>query len=209
MSGGRSSDGSAMSFALYITHPQVQVDPDVPVPQWRLSEVGRARALEAADSVWIKTIGRIVSSREMKAIETADLLATGVDLEIEIFEGMEENDRSTTGFLPPDAFEAAADWFFAHPTESFEGWERAVDAQARIAHAVDMVLADHDPTTPIVFVGHGGVGALLKCHLKGIPISQSEDQPAGGGNLFCFTLADRSVSCDWTPFETWQGEDER
>ena len=31
------------------------------------------------------------------------------------------------------------------------------------------------------------------------------DQPAGGGNLYCFSLADRRLSCDWTPIEKWQG----
>ena len=29
----------------YLTHPQVQIDPDVPVPQWGLSPVGRAREI--------------------------------------------------------------------------------------------------------------------------------------------------------------------
>ncbi|RYE56795.1 MAG: histidine phosphatase family protein, partial [Rhizobiaceae bacterium] len=28
----------------------------------------------------------------------------------------------------------------------------------------------------------------------------------GGGNLFRFTLADRAVTCDWTPIETWKGD---
>lgn len=27
----------------------------------------------------------------------------------------------------------------------------------------------------------------------------------GGGNLFAFALADRSLACDWKPFELWQG----
>ena len=144
----------------------------------------------------------------MKAIETADILATGVDLEIEIIEGMEENDRTATGFLSPYAFEAAADAFFADPTTSFNGWERAVDAQARIVDALNRILSDHDPALPIAFVGHGGVGTLLKCHFKGVPISHSEDQPAGGGHLFRFTLADRVATCDWTPFETWRGEEQ-
>ena len=93
---------------------------------------------------------------------------------------MGENDRSATGFLPPDAFEDAANWFFAHPQESFKGWERAADAQTRIVAAVERLLANHDPNVPIAFVGHGGVGTLLKCHLLGKPIARDGDQPAGG-----------------------------
>lgn len=192
-------------FGLYITHPQVKIDPAIPVPKWGLSEIGAARARMAADKVWARQLRRIVASDETKAIETADILAAVAGLDVEIDEGMHENDRSATGFLPPPEFEDAANWFFAHPEHSFKGWERAIDAQSRIVSAVERILAEHDDTRPIAFVGHGGVGTLLKCHLQGRPIGRDCDQPAGGGNLYCFSLADRRLSCDWTPIEKWQG----
>ncbi len=191
--------------ALYITHPQVRIDPDVPVPEWGLSEIGAARARAAAIHPWAYKLGLIVSSAERKAIETAEILAATSGAPVEIIEAMHENNRSATGFLAPPEFERAADWFFAHPHESFKGWERAIDAQARIVSNVDAVLARHDPKVPIAFVGHGGVGTLLKCHLEGKPIARQGDQPPGGGNLFCFDLAKRAVSCDWTPIEDWIG----
>ncbi|GLR50051.1 phosphoglycerate mutase family protein [Shinella yambaruensis] len=191
-------------FALYITHPQVAIDPAVPVPDWGLSERGRERALLAASAGWARQIGRFVASTERKAIETAEILAAG-RLAVETDHAMGENDRSATGYLPPDAFEAAADEFFAHPERSFRGWERAVDAQARIVAAVERALDGHDPEIPIAFVGHGGVGTLLKGYLKGTPIRRDGDQPGGGGNLFAFGLADRIVACDWTPMESWKG----
>ncbi|WP_377297622.1 histidine phosphatase family protein [Rhizobium sp. SGZ-381] len=197
-------------FALYITHPQVKISADVPVPQWGLSEIGIERTRKAAALPWVKRLSRIVSSGETKAIETAVILAEAASVIPEVDEAMHENDRSATGFLPPPAFEAAADWFFAHPTESFKGWERAVDAQARIVSAVSRVLADHDPARPIAFIGHGGVGTLLKCHLAGKAIARDGDQPGGGGNLFAFStarsLVDCRLTCDWTPMEFWQGD---
>lgn len=192
-------------YALYITHPQVRIDPDVPVPQWGLSEIGAARARLAATHPWAQKLGLIVSSGERKATETAEILAATSGASIEIIEATHENDRSATGFLAPPEFEKAADWFFAHPHESFKGWERAIDAQARIVSNVEAVLSRHDPQVPIAFVGHGGVGTLLKCHLEGKPIARQGDQPPGGGNLFCFDLAKRAISCDWTPMEDWMG----
>lgn len=192
-------------FGLYITHPQVRIDPAIPVPQWGLSEIGAARAEQAASCAWVKQLGRIVSSAEVKAIETAQILATAAGIGFETIEAMHENDRSSTGFLKPDEFETAADWFFAHPLESFRGWERAADAQSRIVGAVTAILDEHDPAVPIAFVGHGGVGTLLRCHLLGIPIGRSYDQLPGGGNLYAFTLADRRIACDWTPIEDWKG----
>lgn len=191
-------------YALYITHPQVAIDPSVPVPDWGLSDRGRERARLAAARDWARRLGRIVASMERKAIETAQILAAG-RLAVETDHAMGENDRSATGYLPPEAFEAAADMFFAHPEQSFRGWERAADAQARIVAAVERALAGHDPALPIAFVGHGGVGTLLKCRLAGVPIRRSGDQPAGGGNLFAFRLADRAVACDWTAMESWKG----
>jgi broad specificity phosphatase PhoE len=191
-------------FGVYVTHPQIVIDPSIPVPKWHLSELGRARAELAAASGWVSALKRIVSSDETKAIETAEILGRAAGVKPEIAEGMGENDRSATGFLIPEEFEKAANWFFAHPHESFHGWERAVDAQSRIVGAVEKILADHDPTLPIAFVGHGGVGTLLKCHLAGLPIARDHDQPAGGGNLYAFRLADRALLTGWVPMESWR-----
>ncbi|NHT74603.1 histidine phosphatase family protein [Rhizobiaceae bacterium CRRU44] len=207
-------------FGLYISHPEVAIDPDVPIPRWGLSEKGRQRARTAAASGWARRIGRIVSSDETKALETAAIFAEASVVSVEVLANAGENDRSATGFLPPAEFEAAADSFFAEPAASFRGWETADDAQARIVRAVTSVLDAHDPSIPIAFIGHGGVGTLLYCHLSGIPISRAHDQgPGGGGNLFAFPLgsslldagdtafplARRRPVCKWTRIEDWQG----
>ncbi len=41
-------------FGVYITHPQIRIEPDVPVPRWGLSETGIARAQQAAQSDWAR-----------------------------------------------------------------------------------------------------------------------------------------------------------
>lgn len=191
-----------MTIHLYLTHPQVSIDPAVPVPRWGLSPVGRARAEAFATQHWLRRFSRIISSDEDKAIETAGCLAAVLGLPVEVRENFHENDRSATGFLPPPEFEATADRFFAHPGQSIRGWERAADAQARILAGVSAVVAEQ-PGAATLFVGHGGVGTLLKCALKGVAISRSEDQgPGGGGNHFAFALAPRSVLYGWHPIET-------
>jgi orotidine-5'-phosphate decarboxylase len=171
--------------AFYLTHPQVLIDPAVPVPRWGLSPEGRERARRLAASPFARRLERVVSSEEVKAVETAAPLAEAAGLEVEVRPDLHENDRSATGYLPPPEFEATADLFFAHPDESVRGWERAADAQARIVGAVSAILAER-PEATTVFVGHGGVGTLLLCHLLGRPIARMRDQPPGGGNLFAF-----------------------
>ncbi|RVC80863.1 MAG: histidine phosphatase family protein [Mesorhizobium sp.] len=189
-----------MATAYYITHPQVQVDANVPVPEWGLSDIGRARASTMLDQPWIGSIRRVVSSAERKAIETAEILARHLNLTVEVRERMHENDRSATGFLPPPEFEAVADQFFANPHSSIRGWERAIDAQRRIVSEVDAVLGVDGPGD-IAFVGHGGVGTLLLLSLTGREISREADQPAGGGNYFAYEISMRRVVHAWRPID--------
>jgi len=185
--------------ALYLTHPQVQIDPTRRVPDWGLSNLGRARLADLTDRPWVARITRVFTSTEVKALETAALLRP--DLPAEPHADLGENDRSATGYLPGPAFEAAADAFFAHPDTSFRGWETARAAQTRIVAAVRCCLAGQ--TGVVLFVGHGAVGTLLRQALTGAPISRRGDQPAGGGNLFSVQPFD-PVRGGWTALEAWQ-----
>jgi broad specificity phosphatase PhoE len=143
---------------------------------------------------------QVISSGERKAIETAEIIAAKLNVDVEVREGMHENDRSATGFLMPDEFEAVADQFFARPATSIRGWERAIDAQLRIVREVEEVLARHR-SGDVLFVGHGAVGTLLFCHYSGIAIDRTHDQPAGGGHVFAFAKEGRRVLHSWRRFE--------
>ena len=189
-----------MPIAYYITHPQVRIDANVPVPEWGLSDIGRVRAVAMLDQPWVGPIRRIVSSAERKAIETAEILAEHLGLVVEVRQRMHENDRSATGFLPPAEFEAVADQFFANPRSSIRGWERAIDAQHRIVSEVEMVL-DADGGGDIAFVGHGGVGTLLLLSLSGREINREADQRAGGGNYFAYDIGARHILHGWRPID--------
>jgi broad specificity phosphatase PhoE len=190
-----------MTTAYYLTHPQVVIDPNVPVKQWGLSEVGRGRAEAAARAPWAAGVLRIVASAETKATQTAAIFAASRRIGFERDAIFNENDRESTGYLSAAEFETVADSFFAEPQQSVRGWERAVDAQARIVSAVDSAL-----TTPasgdVLFVGHGAVGTLLLCHVAGWTISRERDQPAGGGNLFAFDIPTRRLMFSWRPAES-------
>jgi len=164
----------------YITHPEVVVDPEVPVPRWRLSDRGRARVGLMLRQPWVARLTRIVASGEVKALETASILAAHCGLDVEQRHETGEIDRSVPGFLPPAEFEVAADACFAQPVASSGGWEPAAAAQVRIAGALADLL--HAPGETAV-VGHGGVGTLWYCHLAGLPIERRWDQPGQGHHL--------------------------
>jgi broad specificity phosphatase PhoE len=189
---------------LYITHPEVEIDPAVPAPQWGLSAKGKARAEAFAARQLLPKGVRIISSTERKALETAAIIAAATGSSIESDASFGENDRSATGFLPAAQFEAHVERLFAFPDQSVAGWETAAAAQTRIVAAVETGLATQDPALPLLFVGHGCVGTLLKCHLGGRAIARSEDQRVvgdpGGGNVFGFNNAGPIVM-DWVPLE--------
>ena len=118
---------------------------------------------------------------------------------------LHENDRSSTGFLPPEEFERVADAFFARPDDCVRGWERAVDAQARIVQAIEAELARDSGDRDVIIAGHGAVGTLLMTHLLGQSISRALDQPAGGGNVFAFDRDSRRVIHRWKQLEEMAG----
>jgi broad specificity phosphatase PhoE len=171
-----------------ITHPEVVVDADVPVEQWSLSPAGRHRATRLGALPWAATLDRLVSSAERKARETAEILAAAHRLPWTVDAALGENDRTATGFLPPEEFESVADVFFARPTESVRGWETAMQAQQRIVEAVRRHTDAGGES--IGFVAHGAVGTLLWCDLSRKPIERRHDQPGQGS---------------WYPFDpvTW------
>jgi len=198
-----------MGLALYITHSEVVIDPSIPIPGWGLSETGRARMFRFAERDLLPADARIVASTEQKARDAAEILAERLGTGFETDHRLGENDRSSTGYLPPEQFEVHVEKLFGAPDQSANGWETAEDAQRRTVVAVKDLASYQDPVRLLVIVGHGCVGTLLKCDLGGRPIALSEDQRViahpGGGNLFSFDLAEWRLLCDWTAIEDWKG----
>lgn len=191
-----------MTRLFYLTHAQVHQDPATPVPDWGLSDKGRARAMQFASATLLAQTRTLVSSNERKAIETAEIIADAINVRPHIMPATHENDRSATGYLKPDAFEQAATAFFNHPDESFRGWETARAAQARIVEQMQLITQTHTDGD-ILMVGHGGVGTLLYCHLADLPIDRRHDQAGGGGNLFAYDLVEAQFIHAWRPIEAF------
>lgn len=185
------------SRLVFVTHPEVVVDATMPVTDWGLSETGRTRADRFARSPLLSGVAQVWTSAERKARETAERLAAPRGVPVTVEARLGENDRSATGFLPPEVFEAAADAFFAQPEQSHRGWERALDAQARITDAVRQIASRHTGGD-LLIVSHGAVGTLLFCALSGCPIDRSHDQPFQG-HWWSAALSDLRPDQGWQP----------
>lgn len=191
-----------MRRVLFISHPNVVVSREVPVPQWPLSSIGRNRMAASLVQPWIPDISAVYCSTEQKSIDSAEVLARHLSLNIQPVNDLGENDRSSTGFLSPEEFEQVADQFFAAPYDSVRGWETAFVAQQRIVGAVNELAKVDRTSGTIAVVSHGAVGTLLYCYLSGYPISRRWDQPSNcGGNFYSFQLDPAQVFSWWKPID--------
>jgi broad specificity phosphatase PhoE len=191
-----------VATAYFVTHPDVEIEPDIPVTEWRLAQHGRIRMTRLLEQPWTTKLRAVWCSEERKAADAANVLADPLGLSARRLPALGENDRTATGYLVKREFEALADAFFAQPELSIRGWERAIDAQRRIAAAVEFILLHSPRADDIGIVSHGAVGALYLCHLQGCPISRQADQPpTNGGNYFAFDTLTRRLHHGWRPID--------
>lgn len=195
-----------MRYLFYLSHPQVLIDPDLPVTDWSLSNTGWGRAIALAGRRWPRPPAHVFSSPETKARQTAAILATPLGVPVNILPRTGEVDRSATGYLPHDDHEAQADLLFADPTQSANGWERAVDAQGRMLASLAQIQRTH-PAGDLLMVGHGAVGTFLWCALSGRRIHRSDDQFPGGGCIWVAQLTATGAKPlqAWAPMEQYSG----
>ena len=188
----------------FLTHPEVCIDPAVPVPEWGLSERGRSRA--AAVSGHFSGLAAVYSSPEVKAEQAARPIGGAAGQPVTLVSGLAEIDRAATGYLPEPDFWANYRDFLAVPTQSARGWETAADAQRRIVATLDALVAQAAESTgerDIAIMSHGGVGALLMAQLTGTPIQRLIDQP-GQGSYFRISTEPGSgaqLEQGWLTFE--------
>lgn len=189
-----------MAVLRYLSHPQVRIDPDIPVPDWSLSRQGRARILALHGARWLAGTTRIVSSAERKARETADLIGAMLGIDPQADAALNEIDRSSTGYIPHDRHEILADAFFAQPEASAEGWETATSVQQRGMQGLRRHVAAQG-AGDLLIVGHGGIGTLIWCALSGTDPRGRPDQPAGGGCVWAARLPDLAPLHGWRVVE--------
>ncbi len=191
-----------MASLIFLTHPEVVIDPNQPVPEWPLNAIGSARMERFTEQLADRDVSAIYASTERKAMDGAAIVAERLGLSYATDPDLGENDRSATGYIAPPEFWDVVREFFSNPHKSIRGWERAIDSQARIVNAISRILREDETSGDIVVVSHGGVARLLTAHLQQVEIGQ-ESRPShpGGG---CFIRIDRdsfALTQDWRNIE--------
>ena len=149
-----------MRHLILIKHASPQVDPALPPQRWPLSEEGKVKCEALAGQVAPLAPAVVVSSEEMKAAETARILAERLGVPHHAAPDLHEHDRSNVPQLRSAEFISLIELLFRRPNDLVLGKETAVAALSRFQSALDEVLLEH-PEGNVAVVSHGTVIALL------------------------------------------------
>ncbi len=143
-----------------VRHGPTTVDPTRPQDQWRLSEEGREVVQNWAESQSWPGVRHLYASPEVKAMETAAIIAAAAHIPVGTSEGLRELRvplmASRAEFLNRMEQYLAG---FADP--AFEPWEAA---QERMGSAIRAIQARHADES-IAVVSHG---RILTAYLSGL-----------------------------------------
>ena len=148
-----------MPVFVLVKHSLPVVDSAVPSREWRLSEEGQVRSRILAEKLGQYDLDMIVSSNEPKAIETASISASRLNVSVEVVEGLHEHEHRNVGFLEKDRFEQSISRFYAQPAELVFGEETADTAYKRFSKSVKG-LSERFPQENLALITHGTVLSL-------------------------------------------------
>lgn len=149
-----------MSKLLLVRHSEPEIHPELPPSEWPLSEEGRRRCAWLAEEMRLNLVSRVFCSEELKARQTAELIAPLLETEAAAWPGLQENDRTGFGFTTPEALKKRLAMFFTRPTRVVLGQETAEQAQARFTAALNGLL-EEAPGETVAVVAHGAVISLM------------------------------------------------
>jgi broad specificity phosphatase PhoE len=144
---------------LLIRHAAPLVLQDASAREWPLSDEGRRAGEAFAELLARYKVATIVSSAELKARETAAILAARLNLTTGEDANLNEHRRDNVPYLSRSIFEARIQRLFAEPDALVFGQETATQAYMRFAGAVGHALAAH-PAGDVALVTHGTVMTL-------------------------------------------------
>jgi broad specificity phosphatase PhoE len=158
-----------MGKLILIKHAAPEVNAETPPEAWHLSPEGRAKAEALAALLASHAPHVVVTSGEVKAVETGDVLAHALSIPVERVAGLAEHDRSNVPQMQTREFISMMELVFRKPRQLVLGRETAAGALARFRNALDDVIEAHRDKDTVAVVSHGTVIALFLADVTGKP----------------------------------------
>lgn len=145
--------GHSDRIVVLIRHSAPEVNTERPASEWRLSAEGIERCGRLASDMerFLPTV--LLSSPEIKAVQTAEAIGDKLGLKPSVRDGLRER-RRPAEFLPQEEFHRNARAFFDNPASGVRGGESRDEVAKRVQSEIRRGLADN-PTGNILLVSHG------------------------------------------------------
>lgn len=150
---------------VFLRHAETLVSSDSPANEWHLTPFGLRESTELAASGVLGEIDAIVSSDEMKAIQTAEPFARMFGLEIESNHNFRELNRNSGPLLAREEYLSCVQEVLRNPSARPNGWECAADALTRTKKGVQQIMSQYGSKRVLV-VSHGLVLTLYFADLQ-------------------------------------------
>ncbi len=152
---------------MLVRHSRPDIEPGRPASAWRLNDVGRRRAELLAARLRDVSPAVVWSSREPKAVETAEIVAEAFGVPVRTADGLEEHHRDGVPYFPTrEEFGAAVGRLFERPGERVLGTETAEQALGRFTAAIDAIIETGEADN--IVVTHGTVMSLYAASVAGV-----------------------------------------
>lgn len=151
-----------MGKLILIKHSMPTLSSETPPNEWTLSEEGIKKAILFAPYLEKYNFGKIFSSEEPKAIQTARIFGEKLNKKVEIIKGIHEHERNSNRVIyPKEQWEELMKSFFEFPNELIYGEETAAEAKIRFRTSILKLVNDNPTDEDIVVVTHGTVMTLF------------------------------------------------
>lgn len=156
-----------MRTLLLIKHSEPDIVEGLPAKTWRLSARGRRRCEPLARAIAPYSPDLIISSAEIKARETGELLAEKLGLNLVLAENLHEHEREQVPFLSDADFRENVRLLLEKPDELVMGSETANQARRRFEKAIHQIVESY-PQKNLAVVAHGTVISLFVSQHTGL-----------------------------------------
>ena len=155
-----------MRTLILVRHSESKLDPEVPPQQWILTKEGKQRCVPLSTKLADYNPKGIVTSEEVKARETGEIVAKILGLPCITAQDIHEHRRKAGGNLSPEAWQIMVASLFKSPSECIFGLETANQALERFSRAIYSIMEKQQGRS-LAVVTHGTVMSLYYRALTG------------------------------------------
>lgn len=156
-----------MPRVMLVRHAEPEIDVSLPAEQWVLTSRGRESAARLVSTLAEFAPTVIIASPELKAVETAQVLADGLGLDLELDTRFSEHGVGPMEFIEDyNEFRGLVRRHFGFPDEVVMRKESSRAAGDRFAAGVQERLAAAPESVPVI-VSHGRIVSSWLASLAG------------------------------------------